>query len=317
MRTNNHLLAYKATSYRIHAKIRAAGGHLPPQVLTNETIIAQYPHRVSPRIIERAIGVERRHVAADHESDSDLLAKAAQACLDQAMLSPDALSRILVTKYIGDHVLPMTAALVQRKLGCKTAVHSYDIDGGITAFCYAIEAANMYINSGDKHVLVVAGGVHNRYADRFDARVGFLFGDGAAAVLLSRCRQPKFLATHFFTDHQYSHMAKSNLAQSKPDQAEMIYNPDNYALYSLANWKEAEAFYLEAATKIVESLLKQSDLTISDIDTFLITENNAQMVRAICSNLGIEDACRISILATMGNLMSAMLPMQLAEGFKQ
>ena len=64
-------------------------------------------------------------------TDSDLLAAAAVQCLDQAGITVDQLSKILVTKFIGDRILPMTASLVQRKLGSRVAMHAVDIEGGL------------------------------------------------------------------------------------------------------------------------------------------------------------------------------------------
>ena len=308
---------YKATCFSIYSKIVATGGYLPKTVQTTDDIISEYEEKLSSKVIERAVGVRSRHIAADTEADSDLLVKAAQNCLKQAQLAPDQLTRMLVTKYIGDHVLPMTAGLLQKKLKCDTAVHSYDIDGGINSFCYALEAANIYINSGDEYILIVSGGIHNRYADKYDPRVGFLFGDGAAAVLLSPSTTKKFLATYLVTDHTYYHMAISHLGQSKPDNAEYVYNKNNFAIYTLENWKKAQDFYIAVSKRIIDELLAQSDLGIDAIDHVLITENNAQMVHTICKSIGIDDNKRVSTLSDTGNLMSAMLPMQLFKGFEE
>ena len=117
-----------------------------------------------------------------------MLAEAAKKCLDRAGLLPEDLSKLLVTKFIGDRILPMTAALVQRKLKSQLAFHAVDIDGGITAFLNALDYAVRCFSStasSDQHILIVSGGTHTAAISKTDPRLAFLFGDGAAALLLA------------------------------------------------------------------------------------------------------------------------------------
>jgi len=88
-----------------------------------------------------------------------------------------------VNKFVGDNFLPMTASRLQGKIGSKTAVHAFDIDGGISSFLYSMDAASRFINSGDEYILISSGGVISKFVSKADPRVAFLFGDASASVL--------------------------------------------------------------------------------------------------------------------------------------
>jgi len=121
----------------------------------------------------KTIGVERRHIAEKDEDDSDILAKSARGCLEKYGILPDDLSRIIVNKFVGDNFLPMTASRLQGKIGSKTAVHAFDIDGGISSFLYSMDAASRFINSGDEYILISSGGVISKFVSKADPGLRF------------------------------------------------------------------------------------------------------------------------------------------------
>jgi len=116
--------------------------YIPEKVVENEEIIEKYHPSFKNEVIVKTIGVERRHIAEKDEDDSDILAKSARGCLEKYGILPDDLSRIIVNKFVGDNFLPMTASRLQGKIGSKTAVHAFDIDGGISSFLYSMDAAS-------------------------------------------------------------------------------------------------------------------------------------------------------------------------------
>ena len=87
-----------------------------------------------------------------------MLLKSAKKCLDSYGLKPDRLSRILVNKYYGDNLLPMTASRLQGKLNSNTAMHAFDVDGGITSFLHSVDLISRYIDTGDEYILLSSGG---------------------------------------------------------------------------------------------------------------------------------------------------------------
>jgi len=190
MRNTNYFFPeYKRKNISRYCEIKSTASCIPEKIVSNEEIISRFDLPFKSSAIIKSIGVETRHVAYDHESDSDILKVAADNCLKQYGLKPDDLSRLIVNKYYGDNILPMTASMLQRKLGSTTAFHAFDIDGGISSFLHSFDVASRFINTGDDHILIASGGICNKLVSKTDPRTAFLFGDGAASILLGHSKE--------------------------------------------------------------------------------------------------------------------------------
>jgi 3-oxoacyl-[acyl-carrier-protein] synthase-3 len=300
------------------ARIAATATVLPDNRVNNQDLVAEYGHRVSPAVMQNLVGVRERRVAPHGTADSDLLAQAAERCLAQASVHVDELHKLFVTKFIGDRVLPMTASLLQHKLGAASAFQAFDIDGGINSFIHALDAASCSIATGDGPILIASGGVINRVISRTDPRVAFQFGDGTAAVLLVPAQQRHIHATYTFTNSEYSRLARGFSVRTTIPQD--IHETKDYArlfdLYEQNDWKPAWDFVLTALDYTVQQLLDAAGKRREQVDLFLVTETQHRLWQAVLDRLGIEPRRTLSILSDRGNTMSAMLPMQLDEAIR-
>jgi 3-oxoacyl-[acyl-carrier-protein] synthase-3 len=309
---------------RRHARIVATAAYLPAGVVTNSDIIAAASLSVTDAIIRKTLGVSRRHVAPDGAADSDLLAEAARRCLREAGIGVDALSKILVTRFVGDHVLPMTASLVQRQLGASVAMHALDVEGGTNSFLHAIDLATRYISTSandEQPVLLCSGGIHALPVSKTDPRVAFLFGDAAAAVLLAPSREPHFLACYTYSNPALFEAAGTRTMKLTPELFDRVSGQGDvtplYDLYAMGNWKETADFYVEAARVTAEHLLAEAELQRDEIDLCLVTENNARLRELTLAAVGFDAARSRSLLAETANTMTAMLPLLLDGALRE
>lgn len=297
-------------------KIVASASYTPNNVITNDEIISKYELPFKNNVILKTIGVERRYLADENQDDSDLLYEAARQCLNNYQMKPENLSRIIVNKYMGDNLLPMTASRLQSKLGSSVANHAFDLDGGTSSFLFSMDLASRYIATGDDYILLASGGIHNRLINRTDPRTAFLFGDASASILFAPADEPHILASYFFTNHQFYYLATANGMEFLK---KIPWDGDNsifFDSYKIDNWKIAEDFYRNATKEIYQNLLKESGLSIDDIDLILVTEINAPIRMLILESLGIDETKSLSLLKNYGNTMSAMLPLLIDYGLK-
>ncbi len=318
--------AYRPRLMRQHSRILATAACLPDRVISNQDIIDAGQLPVTDGVVRKTLGMANRRVAPAGVADSDLLAEAARRCLAAAGLAPDQLSRILVTKLLGDRVLPMTAALVQRQLRCTVAMHAVDIEGGTSAFLQAVDLATRYISTTHNEwnngcVLVLSGGLHNLPVSKTDPRLAFLFGDGAAAVLLGVAAEPHFLASYAYTNHAYFAAAGTRTLKVDQGISERLYEQGEvgllYDLYTMGNWKDTADFYVQAAEVTRDRLLEESGLAMDDVDLVLVTENNRRLRDLTLAALGVPEERSLTVIQDYGNTMSAMLPLLLHKGFQE
>lgn len=299
-----------------YCKILATASFIPEKVINNEEIIAKYDLPFKNDVIVKATGVEKRHIAEDNQDDSDLLSAAAKQCISSYNLKAEDLTRLIVNKFKGDNLLPMTASRVLDKLGCNVANHAFDLDGGTSSFLFALDVAERFIGTGDEFVLIASGGVNNRFISKTDPRVAFLFGDASAAILMGPAEESHVLASYFYTNHEYYHLATSGGMEFLK---KLRFEGDDsqfYDMYKMENWKDAEDFYQRAVKEIYRNLQEESGMGIGDIDLVLITENNAPIRDLTLETLGVSEEKSLSLLKDYGNTMSASLPLLLDKGFK-
>ena len=227
-----------------------------------------------------------------------------------------------MTKFIGDRILPMTASMVQRKLGSNLAFHAIDIDGGINSFLQALNLSNIYIstsNKTDEYILILSGGLNRAAVSDVDPRIAFLFGDGAGAVLLKQSRNEHFLASYEFSNFNYFDFAGSRDLKFSTEVSDAIFEQGHYSLlediYTMKNWKELKDFYIESILHTKNALLDQAGMQIKDIDLVLFTENNKQMNELAKECLEISNDKTLSLIEQYGNTMSAMLPILIDYSF--
>lgn len=306
----------KKTSDRF-CKILSTASYIPEKSVSNDDIIcaSRLPYKSSA--ILKSIGVEKRHVAQEGYSDSDILCESAKKCLAKLGFSPDRLSRLIVNKYFGDNLIPMTASRLLGKLKCSACVHSFDIDGGMSSFLYSFDVASRFIATGDEYILLSSGGINTRLISKTDPRVAFLFGDASVSMLIGRADRQHILSSYFYSNHQFYELATAFSPYMWSDVEEITQERflDLYDTYKMGNWKEAEEFIRTSTLEISRNLLKDSGLDLNDIDLVLVTENNRKIRELILETLGVGENKSISLLREYGNTMSAMLPLLIDYGF--
>jgi 3-oxoacyl-[acyl-carrier-protein] synthase III len=303
----------KPWTARQHCQILSYAEFCPPRTVSNQEIIAGYGHTIPAALVRRTVGVESRRVAEPDQADSDLLALAARSCLESANLPVDGLSRIFCNKFVGDRILPPTASIVQRKLGASVAFPCMDIDGGSNSFLQAFEMAAKCIAIGDGPILLASGGIAHGVVSKTDPRTAFLYGDGAAAILLAPSQERHILSSYFFSNPEYIDLHRTrpfvefaSIDREAPGAAEQLRNQ-----LQSGNWKDSLEFLLLAASTTVRNLLQEAGMDFDSVDRFLVSESNGPLWEAIVNHLGIPPSKTLSLLAQRGNTMSANLPMQL------
>lgn len=165
------------------ARIIGLGSYLPEKILTNQDLEKLVD--TSDEWIVTRTGMKERRLAADDEFPSDMGAKAALKALSAADIDVQAVDLILVATMTPDYISPSTGNLIQTKIGA-TRAFSMDIQAACTGFLYVLSIAKAYVESGAYGcVLVVASEKMSAFMDYTDRNTCILFGDGAAAAVVT------------------------------------------------------------------------------------------------------------------------------------
>ena len=299
---------------RRHAQILSTGAALPEDVVTNGDLIEELGLITTDRAVQYAIGIRERRRMAPGSDPSFYLTRAAERCIERAGIGPDKLDRIIYTKLFGDHLVPATSLRVLKRLGIERGIPVMDISAACSGVIHALELALFFLNAGDNYILVLGGDrttLSKRLAITKDTRTVFLNGDGFGAVLIGPSPSPKFHARYFYTDSDLADFATIPFG-TELTQKTKAYGEDMFAL-NVPDGRAVHQSVLDSCRIISERLLTQADMTMSDID-FLITSDQTHLVwQDQLELLGVPESKSVSCFHKYGNTVAAMVPLNLHE----
>lgn len=167
------------------AYIKAISYYLPAKQLTNEQLVEEFPEWSVEKVASK-VGVNTRHLAAENETAGDMAEKAALSLFAEYKISPKEIDFVMLCTQSPDYMLPSTACILQNRLGIPTSAGAFDYNLGCSGCVYGIAMANSFIKSGlAKNVLLLTAETYQKYLHPSDKSNRSIFGDGAAACLIS------------------------------------------------------------------------------------------------------------------------------------
>ena len=188
----------------MYSRIVGTGSYLPEKILTNFELEQRMD--TSDAWIRERTGIERRHIIAEGESNTDMAEHAARAAIAAAGIDAHDIDLIVVGTTTPDLVFPNAGTLLQARLGCRGAP-AFSLEAACSGFIYALAIADKFVRSGaSKRALVVGSEVLSRIVDYTDRSTAILFGDGAGAVVLAPSEEPGIISTHLHADGSYQNL---------------------------------------------------------------------------------------------------------------
>lgn len=271
--------------------------------------------------LTQKIGIYSRHIAREDEFASDLACEAAKKLFDSNVCKPEEIEFLLYCTQSPDHYLPTTACLIQHRIGLPTSCGALDINLGCSGYVYSLSLAKGLIETGTvKSVLLITSDTYSKYINPKDHSVTELFGDGAAATLITGCERPQSSIGpfEFGTDGSGGEnlIVHAGGLRERPTVDSLIENPDDRGnIRSRANlYMNGYKIFRFASIEVTSSVRKfldQNNESISDYDYFVFHQANEHMIKALRDKLEIpEDKFSIQ-LRDYGNTVSSTLPIAL------
>lgn len=167
------------------AYIKAISYYLPEKVVTNEALLQEFPEWSVDKVAAK-VGVNSRHLAATDETAGDMAEKAARKLFDEYDIDPQCVDFLLLCTQSPDYFLPSTSCVLQHRLGLRTNIGAFDYNLGCSGCVYGLAVAKGLIAGGiARNVLLLTSETYNKYLHPSDKSNRSIFGDGAAACLIS------------------------------------------------------------------------------------------------------------------------------------
>jgi len=305
------------------AFIKAISYFLPDRVVTNEDLVKEFPEWDVEKVYSK-VGVKERHLAAESETAGDLAEKAARKLFDEHQVSPSDIDFLLLCTQSPDYRLPSTACILQDRLGIPTSAGAFDYDLGCSGCIYGMAVAKGLIVAGmASNVLLLTAETYTKYLHPDDKSNRTIFGDGAAACLISKEKGLAEIGDFVFgTDGSGADnlMVKTQGARF-PERTGLSTKDDdghvNREDYLYMNGSAIFNFTLEQVPPMIKQLLEKSGLGKEDIDYFVFHQANKYMLSTLRKICGIpKDKFHIDLEHT-GNTVSSTILISLKDSLEQ
>ena len=294
-------------------KILGTGYYLPEKVVTNADF-AKIVETSDEWIVKRT-GMKERHIAS--EPTHVMAEKAARMAVERAGLSPLDIDLILCTTVTSDYITPALACIVQGAIGAKNAV-AFDINAACAAFVYALDMANMYLQHGYHHVLIVSAEGLSKITDYTDRSTCVLFGDAAGACVVGK-GEGDFQSV-LGSDGTGAHtlFARRPLNDipfvDQVDPQSVDHFPDvNRPGVLYMDGREVYKFAVNAMSTALKGACEKDGITPADLDLIIPHQANLRIIQSAAKELGLPLERFYVNIDRYGNTSSACIPVALAE----
>lgn len=290
--------------------LRSIASYIPPTRVTNEELASKFD--TTDEWIRSHTGIGARHFADKGVLTSDMAAEAAKSALAKAKISPREIDMIVLATATPDYFcFPATACVVQEKIGAY-GCPAFDVAAGCTGFIYALDIASSMLEARHGgHALVIGSEELSRIVDWSDRSTAVLFGDGAAAAVLSRIDEAGRGCLSFILGAEGSGAKDLYLVQAPRTDAWERAEPIVPSI--CMDGKKVYDFAVKSITVLIERIMHATAYKLEDFDWIVPHQANARIVHAAGKRFGIPPEKLYLNIEEYANTSAASIPIALAE----
>jgi 3-oxoacyl-[acyl-carrier-protein] synthase-3 len=305
------------------SRISAIACHLPDRVVSNRDLMAENP-AWNMSVIEQRAGVHSRHIARDGETAFDLAKQACDKLFSAQGQNVSSIDAIIFCTQTPDYIMPPNAHLLHKHLRMPDAVSAFDINLACSGYIYGLAIAHSFIHAGvARRVLLATADTYSRYIHPGDRSARVLFGDGAAVSVIERGGEDGLsvfdLASNGEGYDKFFIPAGGQRLPLSPDtkkesieRSGNVRTPEHIHMDGFAVW----SFINSAVPKQILAHLQKRGTTLQDMDQFIFHQASRMTLESLIKILKIPEAKVPMNLGTVGNTVSASIPMCLAQAIR-
>ena len=293
----------------IYSRIAGTGRFLPERILTNADLEKMVD--TTDEWIQTRTGVERRHVAAEDQTTSDLCVEAATIAMETAGATAEEIDLIVVGTTSPDLIFPNVGTLVQQRLGIH-GCPAFSIEAACTGFIYALTTADKFVRAGEaKCALVIGAEIITKLIDWQDRSTCVLFGDGAGAVIVRPSDEPGLMSCHLGADGQYKDLLYYPVGASKD-----LHKAGLADAKIIMSGNEVFKVAVKTLGNVAEQALAANNISKDEIDWLIPHQANLRIIQATAKRLELPMEKVIVTVQDHGNTSAASVPMALDVGIR-
>lgn len=304
------------------AYIKAITYYLPEKVVTNDDLVKEFPEWTVEKIAGK-VGVSERHVAAEDETAGDMAGMAAEKLFAEYGIDRNQIDFVILCTQSPDYFLPPTACLLQAKLGLSNKCGAFDMDLGCSGYEYGLAVAKgLIVSNIAKNVLLLTAETYNKKIHPKDKGNRTIFGDAAAATLVSTEGFAKIGEFVLGTDGKGGEglIEKTGAFRHRKVANDFALDENGYPHSSDHLFMDGKAifdFTSDVVPEMCKETIEKNCLQEPDINLYVFHQANRYMINYLRKMMGIDKERFYVYLDKVGNTVSSTIPIALKEAQKE
>lgn len=294
--------------------------YLPEKVITNEDLAKENPDWDIMKLEEKS-GVKSRHIAEVDQTALDLAIKAVEKVLSTGLIAKDQIQAIIFCTQSPDYIMPSNSFLIHKYFNFNQEVWTFDYNLACSGYIYGLAISRGIIETSlAKNILLITSETYSKYLNPKDRSTRILFGDGAAASIISKNKERGIIDVilssngekfdTFYIPAGGCKIPKDiHTKEITVDHSGNVRNLENIHMNGFSVWQ----FISKNVSEQISKLLIRNNLCVNDIDLFVFHQASKLTLDSLIKILKINEKKVYVNLNNIGNTISSSIPIALKD----
>ncbi|MEP6815673.1 MAG: beta-ketoacyl-ACP synthase III [Marmoricola sp.] len=288
-----------------HTAVLGLGVHRASRVVPNSDIVDAIDS--SDEWIQQRSGIVERRFATPEETVQMMSVSAAREAIAHAGIEASQVDCVIVATV--SHMLqtPAIATAIAHELGTEKPA-AFDISAACAGFCHGIALASDLVRVGTStYALVIGVERLSDITDPDDRGSAFIFADGAGAAIVGPSDEPGIGPVVWGSDGEhFDHI------RQREDWRDVVVSAEPRMPHLTMKGNAVFRWAVYEMAKVATDTLKQSGISVDDLDVFVPHQANLRIVDAMARSLKLPAHVQVARDIThQGNSSAASIPLAL------
>lgn len=287
--------------------INYINSYIPEIIVPNDFFTDNYD--ISDEVIISKCGIKQRRRTRPEENTNSMAIEAVKKVLFESPLSLNEIDLIIGATYTPYDTVGTLAHAVQNQFNIANA-KCFTVDSACSSFINALEMVDCYFaNNKASKALIIVSENNSVYNDYSDEKSGFLWGDGAAAVVLSNER-------HSDEDVEVIDINTTGLGNIGKSIEGVYLRPGNGGI-KMPFGKDVFQFACTYMIQETEQILHKNGIDISQLNYFIPHQANKRITDYVAEKLKLKNTQVLTNIEHLGNTGSASTAIVLSDNWSK
>jgi 3-oxoacyl-[acyl-carrier-protein] synthase-3 len=295
-------------------KINKVSVFLPDIKLTNEMLVEKFPGTTADEITKKT-GIKTRYRTREGFIMSDMAFEACDTLFKNNNIDRSKIDLLILTGHGYDYKAPITAAVLQKRLGLSKSCFTLDIPGGCCAYINGLAVCKGLFESGiAENAVLLTGDTPSFVIPEDHLELQSIFSDSATATHITKGKSLGYEKFVLGTDGGgYENLIVRHSSSRFPATPDYLMKGGRPNGTMEMKSTEIFLFVIKTVPPLVKDTLAKNNLTIDEIDFFVFHQANNFLLETLRKKLGIPEEKFFNNIEDTGNTDSSTIPIVLKE----